>query len=75
MSTSTDTLSHLWVKHTVTPVHVLQDSEEELIRFVDPDDQVTSEFHAAYGCDRCGVTMTPQEIHEPCLGEQNGTEE
>jgi hypothetical protein len=48
---------HVWVKHTITPVSVLQDDQGEPVVLVDPDQQVISEDNAVYGCDRCGVAM------------------
>lgn len=56
METRVDT-KHQWVKHVLTPVEVLQDDKGEPVILVDPDQQIISEDHAAYGCDRCGVPM------------------
>jgi hypothetical protein len=62
------TLQHQWVKHTITPVSTLTDTDGEPIVFVDPDQAVIAEDHAVYGCDRCGEAMAGNHNTE-CKGE------
>lgn len=66
----TATKQHTWVKHTITPVSVLPalGADGPPAIFVDPDDQVTSEDHAAYGCDACGVALF-DNLNTECSGE------
>ncbi len=69
MHTVTDT-KHQWVKHVLTPVEVLQDDEGHPVVIVDPDQQIISEDHAAYGCDRCGEPMAGN-LHTQCEGDDD----
>lgn len=51
------TAQHDWCKHVITPVEVLPDEAGLPVVLVDPDLQASAEDNAAYGCDRCGVSM------------------
>lgn len=50
---------HLWVKHVITPVEVLDPLEDNdpPVVVVDPDQERIAEDHAAYGCLNCGVPL------------------
>jgi hypothetical protein len=64
----TQVLQHTWVKHTITPVAVLQGLEGEPIVLVDPEEQEISEVQTTvYGC---GVCYEPLATHfnTPCSG-------
>jgi hypothetical protein len=60
------TAEHIWVKHVITPVHVLEDDQGDRVVLVDPDQQIISEDEAVYGCDRCGVPMIESTMHTEC---------
>ena len=48
---------HVWVKHVITPVAVLDDGSGDPIVFVDPDEQTMAEESAVYGCGICYEPM------------------
>lgn len=60
----TETQHHQWVKHVITPVHLIDE-----VVFVDPAEQDTSEGDAVYGCDRCGAPLSASTLGRPCEGE------
>lgn len=73
---ATMTATHQWVKHTVTPVHLITDADGEPmldsdgqpVLIVDPDQQQVSEEDTVYGCMNCGealVTALDQPCQEP----------
>lgn len=64
----TTTKQHIWVKHTITPVHVLQDDDGEPVVIVDPDQIPIAEEAAVYGCDLCGVPLWGY-VGSECEGE------
>ncbi len=54
------TMHHQWVKHTVTPVSLLPDpdNDNEVFLIEDPQDIQLAEDQAVYGCHRCGLPMS-----------------
>lgn len=64
----TTTKEHVWVKHVVTPVSVLDDGEGNPSVFVDPDKQAACEQNAAYGCMTCGESLAAA-YGSSCAGE------
>jgi hypothetical protein len=62
-------MKHEWVKHTITPVHTLDDQDGQPIILVDPDDQKESEENAVYGCNSCDLAFTTDNFHTECSGE------
>lgn len=64
-------MKHIWVKHVVTHVYPLADITGEPVILVDPDDQITAEDKAAYGCDRCGEAFSTEGFYTECKGEQS----
>jgi len=61
----TETKQHDWVKHTITPISVLEDKQGDPIVFVDPDDQTEAEENAVYGCNNCGEPLAGN-LHTEC---------
>lgn len=51
------TQEHIWVKHVITPVSVLDDGSGHPMVFVDPDKQRACEANAVYGCHSCGEAL------------------
>jgi len=62
---------HVWVKHTITPVHTLDNSSGEPVIVVDPDQQVLAEENAVYGCMNCDLPLVPDTFHTECSGEHS----
>lgn len=60
--------SHAWVKHTITPVHILHNDDGQAAIFVDPDDQALSEENAAYGCMNCDLPLVEENYDTECEG-------
>lgn len=67
---TTMTIEHIWVKHVITPVSVLEGSEGQPVVFVDPEQQEIAEDEAVYGCNRC---LNPMVTHfgTKCKGEED----
>lgn len=53
------TKHHVWVKHTVTPVSLVPDPENDNEVFVieSEADTKAAEEAAVYGCNNCGLPM------------------
>lgn len=66
----TATKQHIWVKHTITPVSVIEGEDGKPVIFVDPDQQVIAEDSAAYGCDSCGTALYPNNMNTECKGSE-----
>lgn len=62
-TTTTKTLQHTWVRHSVQRVHIIEDpiSGEPITLPVGVEDVV-------FGCDECSAPMTPEEVKLPCGG-------
>lgn len=60
--------THVWVKHTITPVSTLTNDEGEPVVFVDPEQQEIAEDAAVYGCLVCSEAMATHFDTE-CQGE------
>lgn len=69
---STDIKQHTWIKHTLTPVLILAGDDGEPVIFVDPDQQIISEDHAVYGCDRCGQPLV-DNLRTECEGDPDAS--
>jgi len=67
--TDTMTLQHRWVKHTITPISVLPDPDDDrqVVAIEDPKDVELAEEQSVYGCDICGVSM-PGNTDTTCPG-------
>lgn len=66
-------MQHQWVKHEITPVHVLPDpAGGEPAIFVDPDDQDEASGMAQYGCFSCDVHLNEETVLTECPGGEEG---
>lgn len=67
------TMQHVWVKHTITPVSIVPDVDDDrqIVVIEDPRDIEQAEDDAVYGCDRCGKSMAGN-TDSLCEGGDNG---
>ena len=61
------TAQHVFVKHTVTPVAILQDDEGEPVVFIDPDQVPVAEESSVFGCQVCGMGVR-EALESECPG-------
>lgn len=72
--------SHVWVRHTIMPIsisEVILNPEEGEIWFQYTHTQEAEEAsleEAAYGCDLCGIPLTPPTFSTDCKGVPNDIE-
>ena len=59
---------HVFVKHTITEVEVLEGIEGEPIVVVDPGKQQLAEEDAVYGCQICDLPLS-EAFGIPCPGQ------
>lgn len=64
------TKQHTWVKHTITAVEILEDTDGSPVVMVDPDQQELAEEDAAYGCNVCGKSLVGN-FNTECEGPNN----
>ena len=68
------TTTHQWVKHTVTPVKVVSDPiDGGIYAITDPEDQMTAEEEAVFGCENCDAVLSPETSEMPCPGREENS--
>lgn len=70
-------MAHVWVQHRIMPItlrEVIGNPKEGEVWFqysYDLAAEAAAEEEAAYGCDMCGIALTPDTVYSECKGVPN----